>query len=292
MRSEKEIMQLILNKAKQDERIRACYLNGSRADENATHDKYCDYDIVYVVDDIRSFTNNPKWVDYFGERLIMQTPDDWYSHPYDYDGTNPYGYLMQFIDGNRIDLTLVDVSNISRINAEKDMEPRRILLDKDGRIELYDVLAGDIYNITPPTEKEYFDICNEFWWLTTNIVKGICREELHYVKVMMEQYERDMLLKMLSWKIGIEHDFNVSIGKCHKYLKRYLSDAELIRFMNLYPNGTYSDIKEKLFLSFNFFEELAEMVATHFDFEYRKNEAMNVRNYVEENLTKYWLKFI
>lgn len=175
MRSEKEMMELILNKAKQDEHIRACYLNGSRADENATHDKYCDYDIVYVVDDIRSFTNDPKWIDYFGERLIMQTPDDWYSHPYDYEGINPYGYLMQFTDGNRIDLTLLDVSNISRINNEKDMEPRRILLDKDGRIELYDILTGDIYNITPPTEKEYFDTCNEFWWLTTNIVKGICR---------------------------------------------------------------------------------------------------------------------
>lgn len=286
MRSEKEMMELILNKAKHDERIRACYLNGSRADENATHDQYCDYDIVYVVNDIRSFTNNPKWVDYFGERLIMQTPDDWYSHPYNYNGTDWYGYLMQFADGNRIDLGLVDVTNISEINAENDIQPRRILLDKDRRVELYDVPVGDIYNVKPPTEKEYIDTCNEFWWLTTNIVKGICREELHYVKVMMEQYERDMFLKMLSWKIGIKYDFKVSVGKCSKYLKRYLTYDELIRFTNLYPNGTYADIKEKLFLSFDYFEELSQMVAVHFNFEYRKNEAINVRNYVKENLIK------
>jgi aminoglycoside 6-adenylyltransferase len=70
---------------------------------------------------------------------------------------------MQFIDGNRIDLGLVDVANISEINDENDIQPRRILLDKDGRTELYDVSVGDIYNIKPPTEQEYFDTCNEFW---------------------------------------------------------------------------------------------------------------------------------
>lgn len=193
---------------------------------------------------------------------------------------------MQFTDGNRIDLGLVDVANISEINDENDIQPRRILLDKDGRTELYDVSVGDIYNIKPPTEQEYFDTCNEFWWLTTNIVKGICREELQYIKVMMEHYERDMLLKMLSWEIGIKHDFKVSVGKYSKYLKRYLSYDELIRFTNLYPNGTYADIKEKLFISFDYFEELSEIVAMHFNFEYRKNEAMNVRDYVEEILKR------
>jgi hypothetical protein len=36
---------------------------------------------------------------------------------------------------------------------------------------------------------------------------------------MMEHYERDMLLKMLSLEIGIKHDFKVSVGKCNKHLK-------------------------------------------------------------------------
>ncbi|MGN1084764.1 MAG: aminoglycoside 6-adenylyltransferase [Lachnospiraceae bacterium] len=43
-RTDDEMMQLIMEKAETDERIRAVTLNGSRANENAVHDKYSDFD--------------------------------------------------------------------------------------------------------------------------------------------------------------------------------------------------------------------------------------------------------
>ena len=52
MRSEKEMMGLILNTAREDERIRAVIMNGSRVNPNVKRDCFQDYDIVYVVKDI------------------------------------------------------------------------------------------------------------------------------------------------------------------------------------------------------------------------------------------------
>jgi len=52
MRSEKEMMGLILNAAREDERIRAVIMNGSRVNPNVKRDCFQDYDIVYVVKDI------------------------------------------------------------------------------------------------------------------------------------------------------------------------------------------------------------------------------------------------
>lgn len=49
MRNEKEMFDLILDVARQDDRIRAVYMNGSRANPNVEKDPYRDYDIVYVV---------------------------------------------------------------------------------------------------------------------------------------------------------------------------------------------------------------------------------------------------
>ena len=49
MRSEKEMIDLILDTARKDERIRAVYMNGSRTNPNAPKDLFQDYDIVYVV---------------------------------------------------------------------------------------------------------------------------------------------------------------------------------------------------------------------------------------------------
>jgi len=49
MRSEKEILDLIIKAAENDERIRAVMMVGSRADPDAPKDKYQDYDITYKV---------------------------------------------------------------------------------------------------------------------------------------------------------------------------------------------------------------------------------------------------
>ena len=46
MRSEEEMMNLILQVAKDDERVRAVYLNGSRTNPNAPKDRFQDYDVV------------------------------------------------------------------------------------------------------------------------------------------------------------------------------------------------------------------------------------------------------
>lgn len=253
----------ILKIAKEDNRIRGVFLNGSRADSNATLDEYCDYDIVYLVENIQSFTNDKEWYKAFGEILIMQTPDDWYNQPYDYHRKENFHYLMQFTDGNRIDLTLVDTENITWVRENK--EPRKILLNKDNLEELYDITSNAIYNITPPSEKEFYDCCNEFWWLALYVAKGLCREEFLYARIHMEQDQMPMLIKMLNWSIAMEHDFTISTGKCSKYLKRFLNKEEMQSFMALFPEGSYRDIWEKLFLQYDYFNKIAIKVAKHLD---------------------------
>ena len=48
MRSEHEILELILNTAKSDDRIRAVIMNGSRTNPNAPRDIFQDFDILYL----------------------------------------------------------------------------------------------------------------------------------------------------------------------------------------------------------------------------------------------------
>ena len=62
MRSEQEMFDIILNTAKENDHIRAVYMNGSRANPNITKDKYQDFDIVYVVDDSAPPFNDKQWI--------------------------------------------------------------------------------------------------------------------------------------------------------------------------------------------------------------------------------------
>ena len=102
MRSEREMFELIVDTAKKDERIRAVVMNGSRANPNAPRDPFQDFDIVYVVTDVAPFRYNYEWLKRFGEIMIMQMPEDMQDPPPSRDGS--FVYLMQFTDGNRIDL--------------------------------------------------------------------------------------------------------------------------------------------------------------------------------------------
>jgi aminoglycoside 6-adenylyltransferase len=63
VRTEIEMMELNLNTAKADERIRAVLMTGSWVNPNAKKDIFQDFDIAYIVKDIESFTSNHSWVD-------------------------------------------------------------------------------------------------------------------------------------------------------------------------------------------------------------------------------------
>ena len=95
MRSEQEMMELILSTAHEDERIRAVMMNGSRVNSKAPRDKFQDYDIVYFVTDLASFTSDHSWVDVFGEQLIMQMPDEMQLYPEDQDNSSPVRLLNE-----------------------------------------------------------------------------------------------------------------------------------------------------------------------------------------------------
>lgn len=59
MRTEQEMMDLILDTAKSDNRVLAAYLKGSRTNPKAPRDCYRDFDVMYVVTETRSFIQDP-----------------------------------------------------------------------------------------------------------------------------------------------------------------------------------------------------------------------------------------
>ena len=137
MRNEKEVITQILNLAKKDDRIRAVLLNGSRANPKAKKDKFQDFDIVYIVNEMDSFLSDHNWIDVFGDWLIIQIPKEMnLGETDDSNDENPsFAYLILFKDGNRIDLTLFPADK-SETAFEGDSLTIS-LLDKDACLRTY-----------------------------------------------------------------------------------------------------------------------------------------------------------
>ena len=129
MRTEQEMLDLILNFAKNDESIRAVILNGSRANPNAQNDMFQDFDIACLVKDVNPYMRNANIPPYFGEILILQEPENM-GEPSPKDAGS-YAYLMQFMDGNRIDLSFHAPEKWKFVT---DDSQSIILLDKDNAL--------------------------------------------------------------------------------------------------------------------------------------------------------------
>lgn len=272
MRGEKEMMDLILKVAGEDERVRGVYMNGSRTNPNAPRDIFQDYDIVYVVRETASFIEDESWIDVFGERLYMQMPEKMDGiRGMETDFENCYGYLMQFTDGNRIDLHVVTLEY-----GIRDIRHDRlcvILLDKDGALPEIPEPTDEDHWVKKPTAEEYFCCCNEFWWMQNSVGKGLWRKEITYALEMLNIYVRPQLIKMLSWYAGMGNGFSCSVGKAGKYLKNYLSGEEYGRLMDTYPNSERESIWQSVFAMCSLFEEAAQKVGNGLGYPCHGEEA-------------------
>ncbi|MEW5719417.1 MAG: aminoglycoside 6-adenylyltransferase [Chloroflexota bacterium] len=263
MRSEQEMLELIVNTAQNDERVRAVILNGSRANPDAPRDIFQDWDIVYLVTDVSSFKNDPTWINRFGEIMISQMPDAMQDPPAQNNGG--FTYLMQFTDGNRIDLRLFPISKLDGLENDS---LSILILDKDGLLTPFAPPSECDYLPKPPTAKAFSDCCNEFWWVCPYVAKGLWREEIVYAKYMLDQIVREQLFKMIVWYVGTQTRFSWNPGKFGKYLKRYLEPELWEMLQATYSNADYENTWQALFTMCDLFRTLATCVATHYGFDY------------------------
>lgn len=276
MRSEQEMMSLILNFASNDERVRAVGMNGSRTNSNVPRDMFQDYDIVFMVTDMNSFIADKNWMDCFGKRIIMQTPEDMDLFPPELDGN--FSYLMLFSDGNRIDLTLCSIEKGENWNNGDKLSI--VLLDKDQVLPILPAPTDQDYWVKRPSAALYADCCNEFWWVSTYVAKGLWRQEITYAMDHLNMVVRPMLIQMLEWKVGIDTEFSLSTGKNGKYLEKHLTKENWLALMSTYPGGTYEGVWGALFAALDLFRSTAKEVAERLNYEYPLDDDGNVTAYL------------
>ena len=269
MRTETEMLDVILKTAKTLQ-VKAVAMSGSRTDTKAPKDEFQDYDVVYVVDDLDNLTSDLSWLDSFGTRIIEQ---------HNILG-NRRLYLMLFEDGNRIDLTLCPKDHIQEwVDSEADFT---LLEDPKGLFVSYSP-TPQRYWTNPASEIEFEKTCNEFWWVSTYIVKGICRNQLIYVTDHLYGICQQELLKVLAWQVASDRG-KVDIGKNYKYLFNYLPAEKEKEFSNLLDFSNLEKLTQSLFATMQFFHQEAQSLAQKMGFDYDKEVAEKMIEYAEERL--------
>ncbi|MBE1442720.1 aminoglycoside 6-adenylyltransferase [Paenibacillus sp. OAS669] len=265
MRSEQEMMKMLLDFAMKDDRIRLVTLEGSRTNKNIPPDPFQDYDISYFVTEMDSFKENDRWLDRFGNRIMMQKPEDMELFPSELGSW--FSYLIHFEDGNKVDLTLIPIHEWEDYLTNSDGLVE-VLLDKDYRIQ-QEVIADDRqYWIKRPTAREFDDCCNEFWMVSTYVVKGLARKEILFAIDHLHEVARPNLLRMMAWHIGSEYGYTFSVGKNYKFIDRYLPKEDWDSLLSTYSGNGYQEMWRSLFTCYELFRKYSKAVSESLGYKY------------------------
>ena len=270
MRTEPEMLDLIFQTAKVLQ-VEAVAMSGSRTDTRAPKDEFQDYDVVYVVDDLDTLTSNLAWLDQFGACIIEQ---------HNILG-NRRLYLMLFEDGNRIDLTLCPKVHIKEwVESEADCT---VLEDPKGLFAPYSP-NPQRYWTSSASQTDFEKACNEFWWVSAYVVKGICRNQLIYATDHLYSICQQELLKILAWQVASDRG-KVDIGKNYKYLFHNLPTEKEKEFSALLDFSSVEKLTQSLFATMQLFHRGAQILAQKMGFAYDKEVAEKMIEYAEERLS-------
>lgn len=268
-RSEAQMLRLISQTA-ETLQVEAVAMSGSRTDTKAPKDEFQDYDVVYVVDDLDNLTSDLFWLDQFGTRIIEQ---------HNVLG-NRHLYLTLFEDGNRIDLTLCPKNHIQEwVDSEADYT---VLKDEKGLFVPYSP-NPQRYWTSPASTIDFEKACNEFWWVSAYVVKGICRKQVIYATDHLYEICQQELLKVLAWQVASDLG-TVDIGKNYKYLFQYLPTEKEKEFSALLDFSSVEKLTQSLFATIQLFHQEAQILAQKMRFYYDKDVAEKMMRYAEEKL--------
>ncbi len=269
MRTETEMLDVILKTA-ETLQVAAVAMSGSRTNQNAPKDEFQDYDVVYVVDDFDNLMSDLSWLDYFGKRIIEQ----------EVVLDHRRLYLMLFEDGNRIDLTLCPKEHIKEwVDSEAEFI---FLEDKKGLFEYYSPSPQRFW-MSPASETDFEKSCNEFWWVSAYVVKGICRKQVIYATDHLYGICQQEFLKILAWQVASNRGV-VDIGKNYKYLFNYLPTEKEKEFSDLLDFSSIDKITQSLLATMQLFHREAQRLAQKLGFDYDKEVAEKMIEYAEERL--------
>ena len=246
-------------------------MSSSRTDTKAPKDEFQDYDVVYVVDDLDTLTSNLAWLDQFGARIIEQ---------HNILG-NRRLYLMLFEDGNRIDLTLCPKRVYQGVGRKRSgFHGARGTLRAYFRLILQILsVTGRIQLVRQISKKA----CNEFWWVSAYVVKGICHEQVIYATDHLYGICQQELLKVLAWQVASARG-TVDIGKNYKYLFNYLPAEKEKEFSVVLDFSSIDKITQSLFATMQLFHQEAHTFSVKTGFPYDKETAEKMIRYAKERL--------
>ena len=211
------VLNRILAWAEREDAVRVVAVTSTRGREEGPPDELSDYDIVLVLSDF----------DRFDAAAAYGAPAARWGDESDVYGARSLFRGVVYEDGTKIDWSLWPAEAPSLV-VERGLTDNldvgyRVLLDRDGTTAHWAQPTRTAHIPRKPTEAEYVELVEEFWWSATYVAKASARHEHFFARYILDMdMTYGVLRRMLEWLIETDRDWNWKPGAFGRGIEREL----------------------------------------------------------------------
>ncbi len=268
-----QLLQRICVWAESQQNIRAIVMMGSYARGRA--DELSDLDIEIFARDTKSYLTSGFWMSEIGPVIVYLSLHNDLGSP---------TRLVIFRDGLKVDFTISPASVLASIVDGRKLPPLydhgyRVLVDKDqlaGRLPAAS-LRSPLTRV--PTEQEFNDVAQEFWFEAYHVAKYLRRDDLWAVK-FRDWNLKELLLKMLEWSEKSLHGWDYETGDHGIRIREWTDPSVLARLGGVFARFDAADSWRALQTTIDVFRDIAQDTAGRLRYHYPEEVDHQLSDYV------------
>jgi aminoglycoside 6-adenylyltransferase len=192
-----ELIRTFIAWAQGQEDIRLAFVLGSRARTDHPADEWSDLDLVLVARDVRPYLERVDWIDNMGKPWLtfLETNNGTVERRVLFDGGLDVDFAMITLEM----LHSMLQQGVDAGTADIFRRGVRVLLDKDNLLPDPRKLASAWNSPDPPSEAEFLQVVNDFWYHAVWTAKHLRRGELWWGKSCCDDKLKSLLRQVLEW---------------------------------------------------------------------------------------------
>jgi aminoglycoside 6-adenylyltransferase len=276
----REIIENLVRWGAQDEKLKILMVIGSQARNEHKADDFSDLDIIMIVDEPEHFLFTNHWLEKIGVFHVSFIEE-----------TLAGQKERRIIFDNNLDVDFVILpqniitsffKNTDALNILK--HGYNVLIDKIGITkEIPENLQG-IHQYTFPTEWEFMNTVNDFWYHAVWSAKKINRGELWTAKFCVDSYMKWIILK------NIEHYSKTKIGLNQetwhngRFIEEWAEPWIIDSLSECFSHYKKNDIKKALISTMELFRTITLKITGKLGFNYPKDVDTKATQWVKSLL--------